>query len=159
MNATDACPLFRRLLLQQRQAGQQVERAGQLEVLGRTGDLLALRADEGFLVFRLGLFLFRGVVRRLLGRRLDALGLGLAVVGLPVTAPLTIAPDETIVGDATQTAIGRAVDSVMGLARRRGAALGTVDSTSAATLFPAWRRALVGRDEISLVPVTALVEE
>jgi polysaccharide deacetylase 2 family uncharacterized protein YibQ len=88
-----------------------------------------------------------------------AQGLGLAVVGLPVTAPLTIAPDETIVGDATQTAIGRAVDSVMGLARRRGAALGTVDSTSAATLFPAWRRALVGRDEISLVPVTALVEE
>ena len=85
--------------------------------------------------------------------------LGLAVVGLPVTAPLTIAADETIVGDATQTVIGRAVGSVMGLAQRRGAALGVVDSTSAATLFPAWRRALVGRDEISLVPVTALVEE
>ena len=88
-----------------------------------------------------------------------AQGLGLAVVGLPVTAPLTIAADETIVGDATQTAIGRAVESVMGLAQRRGMALGVVDSTSAATLFPAWRRALVGRDEISLVPVTALVEE
>ena len=88
-----------------------------------------------------------------------AQGLGLAVVGLPVTAPLTIAADETIVGDATQTAIGRAVESVMGLAQRRGMALGMVDSSSAATLFPAWRRALVGRDEISLVPVTALVEE
>lgn len=85
--------------------------------------------------------------------------LGLAIVGLPVTAPLTIAADETIVGDATQTAIGRSVESVMALARRRGAALGVVDSTSAATLFPAWRRALVGRDEISLVPVTALVGE
>jgi polysaccharide deacetylase 2 family uncharacterized protein YibQ len=85
--------------------------------------------------------------------------LGLAVVGLPVTAPLTIAPDETIVADATQTAIGRSIESVMALAQRRGAALGVVDSTSAATLFPAWRRALVGRDEISLVPVTALVEE
>jgi len=88
-----------------------------------------------------------------------AQSLGLAVVGLPVTAPLTIAPDETIVGDATQTAIGRSIESVMGLAQRRGAALGVVDSTSAATLFPAWRRALVGRDEISLVPVSALVEE
>ena len=86
-------------------------------------------------------------------------GLGLAVVGLPVTAPLTIAADETIVSDATQTAIGRSIETVMGLAQRRGAALGVVDSTSAATLFPAWRRALVGRDEISLVPATALVEE
>jgi hypothetical protein len=47
----------------------------------------------------------------------------------------------------------------MGLARRRGAALGIVESTSAATLFPAWRRALVGRDEISLVPASALIEE
>jgi polysaccharide deacetylase 2 family uncharacterized protein YibQ len=85
--------------------------------------------------------------------------LGLAVVGLPVTAPLTIAADETILGDATQTVIGRSVEQVMSLAQRRGAALGVIDSTSAATLFPAWRRALVGRDEISLVPVTALVEE
>jgi polysaccharide deacetylase 2 family uncharacterized protein YibQ len=88
-----------------------------------------------------------------------AQGLGLAVIGLPVTAPLTIAADETIVGDVTQTAIGRSIDSVMALAQRRRAALGVVDSTSAATLFPAWRRALVGRDEISLVPATALVEE
>jgi polysaccharide deacetylase 2 family uncharacterized protein YibQ len=88
-----------------------------------------------------------------------ARGLGLAVIGLPVTAPLTIAADETIVSDATQTAIGRSIETVMGLAQRRGAALGVVDSTSAATLFPAWRRALVGRDEISLVPATALVEE
>lgn len=88
-----------------------------------------------------------------------AQGLGLAVIGLPVTAPLTIAADETIVSDATQTAIGRSIETVMGLAQRRRAALGVVDSTSAATLFPAWRRALVGRDEISLVPATALVEE
>jgi polysaccharide deacetylase 2 family uncharacterized protein YibQ len=88
-----------------------------------------------------------------------ARGLGLAVIGLPVTAPLTVAADETIVSDATQTAIGRSIETVMALAQRRGAALGVVDSTSAATLFPAWRRALVGRDEISLVPATALVEE
>lgn len=84
---------------------------------------------------------------------------GLAVIGLPVTAPLTRAPDEVIVGDATQTAIGRAVDAIMAIALRRGESLGAVQSTSAATLFPAWRRALVGRDEISLVPATALVEE
>jgi polysaccharide deacetylase 2 family uncharacterized protein YibQ len=84
---------------------------------------------------------------------------GLAVIGLPVTAPLTRAPDEVIVGDAAQTAIGRAIDSIMAIALRRGESLGAVQSTSAATLFPAWRRALVGRDEISLVPATALVEE
>jgi polysaccharide deacetylase 2 family uncharacterized protein YibQ len=88
-----------------------------------------------------------------------AQSLGLVVIGMPVTAPLTIAADETIVGEATQTAIGRSIESIMGLAQRRGAALGVVDSTSAATLFPAWRRALVGRDEISLVPATALVGE
>ena len=85
--------------------------------------------------------------------------LGLAVIGLPVTAPLTVGADERIVSDATQTAIGRSIETIMGLAQRRGAALGAVDSTSAATLVPAWRRALVGRDEISLVPVTAMVEE
>lgn len=85
--------------------------------------------------------------------------LGLAVIGLPVTAPLTRAPDEIIVGDATQTAIGRSIDSIMAIALRRGESLGAVQSSSAATLFPAWRRALVGRDEISLVPATALVEE
>jgi hypothetical protein len=45
------------------------------------------------------------------------------------------------------------------LAIRRGSAVGFIDSSSAATLFPAWQRALVGRDEISLVPATALVEE
>ena len=86
-------------------------------------------------------------------------GAGLAVVGLPVTAPLTAAADEVIAGQVAESEIGRFVDSVMGLARRRGAALGIVDSTSAATLFPAWQRALVGRDEISLVPASALVEE
>lgn len=88
-----------------------------------------------------------------------AQGLGLAVIGLPVTAPLTRAPDEVIGGDATQTAIGRSIDQIMAIALRRGESLGAVQSTSAATLFPAWRRALVGRDEISLVPATALVEE
>ena len=77
-----------------------------------------------------------------------------------MTAPLTIAADETIVGDATQTAIGRAVESVMGLAQRRGVALGWSTPSSAATLISRHGRArLVGRDEISLVPVTALVEE
>jgi hypothetical protein len=84
---------------------------------------------------------------------------GLAIVGLPVTAPLTIAADETIATQATQSDIGSSLQSVMALARRRGAALGIVDSSSAATLFPAWQRTLIGRDEISLVPATALVEQ
>jgi len=84
---------------------------------------------------------------------------GLAVIGLPVTAPLTIATDETIARQATQSDIDSSLQSVMALARRRGAALGIVDSTSAASLFPAWQRTLIGRDEISLVPALALVEE
>jgi polysaccharide deacetylase 2 family uncharacterized protein YibQ len=84
---------------------------------------------------------------------------GLAVAGVPVTAPFTIAADEIIAGQATQTDIGTSLQAVMALASRRGAALGIVDSSSTATLFPAWQRALIGRDEISLVPVTALVEE
>ena len=84
---------------------------------------------------------------------------GLAVAGLPVTAPLTIATDETIASQATQSDIDSSLRSVMALARRRGAALGIVESTSASSLFPAWQRALIGRDEISLVPASALVGE
>jgi polysaccharide deacetylase 2 family uncharacterized protein YibQ len=89
--------------------------------------------------------------------RLQAVGL--AVIGLPVTAPLTIAADDVIAAQATQTAIESSLHAVMALARRRGAALGMVDSSSTASLFPAWQRALIGRDEISLVPASALVEE
>jgi hypothetical protein len=84
---------------------------------------------------------------------------GLAIVGLPVTAPLTIAADETIAARAMQSAIDRSIGSLMEIARRRGAAVGMVDSASAEALFPSWQRALLGRDEISLVPATALVEE
>jgi polysaccharide deacetylase 2 family uncharacterized protein YibQ len=83
----------------------------------------------------------------------------LAVIGLPVTAPLTIASDRTIAGPATERDIESSIQSVMALARRRGAAVGIVEGADAASLFPAWRRALVGHDEISLVPVSALVEE
>ncbi len=84
---------------------------------------------------------------------------GLAIVGLPVTAPLTLAADETIARNASQADLARSIDSAMGLAARRGAALGLVESSSATTLFPAWQRALVGRDEISLVPASALVKD
>jgi polysaccharide deacetylase 2 family uncharacterized protein YibQ len=84
---------------------------------------------------------------------------GLAIIGLPVTAPLTIAADETIVGQATQSGIEQSIRSVKILARRRGAALGIVESANAASLFPAWYRALIGGDEISLVPVSTLVKE
>jgi polysaccharide deacetylase 2 family uncharacterized protein YibQ len=84
---------------------------------------------------------------------------GLAVIGVPVTAPLTIMADETIASEAAQSAIERSIVSMMDLARRRGSALGLVEASSAANLFPAWQRALVGRDEISLVPASALLEE
>jgi polysaccharide deacetylase 2 family uncharacterized protein YibQ len=102
-------------------------------------------------------FLADGAALRPILDRLNAAGL--AVVGLPVTGSLIIAADETIARYASQAEIKRSIESVMGLAVRRGAALGLVDSSSAATLFPAWQRALVGRDEISLVPASALVEE
>ena len=83
----------------------------------------------------------------------------LAVIGLPVTAPLTIAADQMVTGEASAASIDASIQSVMTLALRRGAALGMVEAADAASLFPAWNRALVGRDEISLVPVSALVEE
>lgn len=102
-------------------------------------------------------FLADGAALQPILRHLQAAGL--VVVGLPVTAPLTIAADEIIAPDAPQSVIESSIDSVMGLAGRRGAALGLVESSSAATLFPAWQRALVGRDQISLVPASALVEE
>src|SRR5687767_10583976 len=66
--------LVRRLLLQQRQAAQQIERAGQLIILGRARDLLALRTGERLLVLRLGFG--RGIAfSRLGGLALDILGL------------------------------------------------------------------------------------
>ncbi len=102
-------------------------------------------------------FLADGAALRPILDRLNAAGL--AVVGLPITGSLIIAADESIAHHASQAEIKRSIESVMGLAARRGAALGLVDSSSAATLFPAWQRALVGRDEISLVPASALVEE
>lgn len=102
-------------------------------------------------------FLADGAALQPLLKHLQAAGL--MVLGLPVTAPLTIAADETLAAQADQSAVESTVRSVMALASRRGAATGLVDSSSAATLFPAWQRALLGRDEISLVPATALVEE
>lgn len=84
---------------------------------------------------------------------------GLAIIGLPVTAPLVVAADETIAAYAPESAIDRSIESVMTLALRRGAALGIAESTSAAFLFPAWYRALSGHDEISLVPASALAEK
>lgn len=84
---------------------------------------------------------------------------GLAIIGLPVTAPLTVGADEILAGQAEQSTIESSLRTVMTLVTRRRAAVELVDSSSAAALFPTWQRALIGRDEISLVPATALVEE
>src|SRR5262245_10485339 len=65
--------LVRRLLLQQRQAAQQVERTCKLVILGRPGDLLVLGTDERLLVLGLRLLAFGR--RGALVRRLHALGL------------------------------------------------------------------------------------
>ncbi|MGH6891339.1 MAG: divergent polysaccharide deacetylase family protein [Dongiaceae bacterium] len=84
---------------------------------------------------------------------------GLAIVGLPVTAPLTIGADETIPAQATRKDIDKAMQSVTALARRRGVALAVVEASHAAYLFDGWYRATMERGEISLVPVSALVEK
>jgi uncharacterized protein len=84
---------------------------------------------------------------------------GLTIVGLPVTAPLTIGTDDVIAGEATPKEIGATMRSVIALARRRGAALAGVDSASASDLLTEWYDSLAAGEEISLVPVTALVED
>lgn len=84
---------------------------------------------------------------------------GLATIGLPITAPLTIAADGAIAGRSARAAIDASMRSAIVLTRRRGVALITVDSSSTPDLLSEWYPTLVGRDEISLVPVSALIEE
>lgn len=84
---------------------------------------------------------------------------GLAVIGLPVTAPLTLAADEAIMGHVTQSEVDGTMRSAVALARRRGAALASVDASNASDLLKEWYDSLAAGDEVSLVPVTALVEE
>ena len=110
---------------------------------------VAVRGGEAFLA--------NGAALQPILKHLEAAGL--ATVGVPVTAPLTVAADEIIAGAEPQETIDQAIDSMMGLARHRGASLGLVDASSAESLFPAWQRALVGRDDISLVPASALIEQ
>jgi polysaccharide deacetylase 2 family uncharacterized protein YibQ len=102
-------------------------------------------------------FLANGAALQPILKHLEAAGL--ATVGVPVTAPLTVGADEVIAGVAAQATIDQTIDSMMGLARHRGASVGVVDASSAESLFPAWQRALVGRDDISLVPASALIEQ
>jgi polysaccharide deacetylase 2 family uncharacterized protein YibQ len=110
---------------------------------------VAVRGGEAFLA--------NGAALQPILKHLEAAGL--ATVGVPITAPLTVAADEVIAGAVPQDTVEQAIDSMMGLARHRGASLGLIDASSAASLFPAWQRALVGRDDISLVPASALIEQ
>ncbi len=84
---------------------------------------------------------------------------GLATIGLPITAPLTIGVDGTIPARSARDSIDASMRSAIALARRRGVAIMTVESSNVSDLLSEWYPALVGRDEISLVPVTAVVEE
>lgn len=84
---------------------------------------------------------------------------GLAVIGLPVTEPLTIAADTAITGRLARSEVDAAIRSAIALTRRRGAALAMVDASNASDLLKGWYDSLAATDEISLVPATALVEE
>lgn len=81
---------------------------------------------------------------------------GLAIVGLPVTAPLTIAADR-ILGDA---ATARDTLELKSLVRRRGHALALATPENALLLARSWMRPEAGINaELPLVPVSALVED
>lgn len=81
---------------------------------------------------------------------------GLIIVGLPVTAPLTLAADRILDGELTS----RETLALKGLVRQRGAALVLATPENAIALARNW--ALPGADmtaEMPLVPASALVED
>jgi len=81
---------------------------------------------------------------------------GLIIVGLPVTAPLTLAADRILDGEVTS----RETLALKGLVRQRGAALVLATPENAIALARNW--AQPGTDmavEMPLVPASALVED
>lgn len=84
---------------------------------------------------------------------------GWIVVGLPVTAPLTVAADLQLATPAEPGDFARQARALKSLARQRGAALAVADAGSATQIADRLAELLGERAELSLVPASALVED
>ena len=85
---------------------------------------------------------------------------GLIVVGLPVTAPLTIAADRVFDDELERGGVSRETLALKGLVRQRGAALVLASPENAIALARNWSQP--SQDpavELSLVPASSLVED
>lgn len=82
---------------------------------------------------------------------------GWITVGLPVTAPLTVAADRVLDQSVSADAMAREARAIKGLAQRRGAALILGNAANAIALSQDWIGG--GHAEIALVPASALVEQ
>ncbi len=83
---------------------------------------------------------------------------GFVIVGLPVTAPLTVAADRNLDAEMDAAALAREALSLKALTRQRKAALALSDAANAIALAAALARPGGGAAEIALVPASALVE-
>ncbi len=83
---------------------------------------------------------------------------GWIAVGLPVTAPLTVAADRVFTDQVAANALARDAMALRTLARQRGAALAIGPAEVAIGLAEDLARVGAGASEIVLVPASALVE-
>ena len=83
---------------------------------------------------------------------------GFVIVGLPVTAPLTIAADRNLDLALDAAGLAREVLALKALTRQRKAALALSDAANAIALVAVLTRSGGGAAEIALVPASALVE-
>ncbi len=85
---------------------------------------------------------------------------GLMVVGLPVTAPRTIAADRIFADRLESGGVARETLALKGLVRRRGAALVLASPENAMALARSWSQPSQNPAvELSLVPASSLVED
>jgi polysaccharide deacetylase 2 family uncharacterized protein YibQ len=85
---------------------------------------------------------------------------GLIIVGLPVTAPLTIAADRILADQLESGAVTRETLALKGLVRQRGAALVLASPENAIALARSWSQPSQNPAvEMSLVPASSLVED
>lgn len=85
---------------------------------------------------------------------------GWIAVGLPVTAPLTLAADRVLQEELTAGGVSRETLALKGLVRRRGAAVVLATPENALALARSWSQPSPNAStELSLVPASALVED
>ncbi|HNB26612.1 MAG TPA: divergent polysaccharide deacetylase family protein [Alphaproteobacteria bacterium] len=84
---------------------------------------------------------------------------GFVIVGLPVTAPRTIAADRTLDPALDAAGLAREAMALKALTRQRKAAVALSDAGNAIALAATLARSGGGAAEIALVPASALVED